>query len=466
MKTIINDHKLERGQIIPIVVVALVALIALAALILDGGALMSNRRAAQNAADAAALAGARVLCRQYNATDDDIEAAINQYIEANQATLIEWKRTDENVGVIEGLFRGEVVVTAEVEHGSFFAKIFGEDMLTAVATAGAGCFPYGPSVVLPIAFPCYQPVMEEEEGVSVISDECDYAALKWEYFDEIATDECGMVNNPLEGNVDPTEAQAICIREYLDDNHPELIYVIVNEEKFCAKDPDNPDPNTELICDIIAGLPGHYQLNTSAHGWLNLGGQPSVADMTDWILGIDNPSVRTHSWLSFIPGVSANPVFGALEERLFDIVWIPVFNEACDHEPVPNDDCYDRAHRDTEHPFPYPDDECPVNSDLPGQDFAHVVAFAPFFTTCVRNKSKDLKDYLKDYGYDSDEVFISECPGFGMAVNANDKANMEALADTNYSFEGYFIDPWYLENPEDLGIVGADLGIYTVSLTR
>ncbi|MEA3325892.1 MAG: pilus assembly protein TadG-related protein [Chloroflexota bacterium] len=463
MKTIINDHKLERGQIIPIVVVALIALIALAALILDGGALMSNRRAAQNAADAAALAGARVLCRQYNATDDDIEDAIDLYIDANHATLIEWKLTDENVGVIEGLFKGEVVVTAEVEHGSFFAKIFGEDMLTATATAGAGCFPYGASVVLPIAFPCYQPVMEEDPGVYVVGEDCDYAALNWEYFASIATG-CGMGDNPLLGNVDPTEEQATCIRDYLDENHSDLIYVIVNEERYCAKDPDNPDPITELICEITAGLEGHYQLNTSAHGWLNLGGQPSVNDMTDWISGTDNPAVRVHSWLSFIPGVSAQPVFTALEERLFDIVWIPVINEACDHEPIPGDECYARAHTP---PFgPYPDDECPVNSDLPGQDFGHVVAFAPFFTTCVRNGSNDLKDYLKDYGYDSEIVFESECPGFGLAVNANDKANMEALSDTNYSFEGYFIDPWYLEDPENLSIVGADLGIYTVSLTR
>ena len=198
MKTIINDHKLERGQIIPIVVVALIALIALAALILDGGALMSNRRAAQNAADAAALAGARVLCRQYNAADDDIEAAINQYIEVNQATLIEWKRTDENVGVIEGLFRGEVVVNAEVEHESFFAKIFGDDMLTATATAGAGCFPYGPSVVLPIAFPCYQPAMDPVEGETVVGENCDYASLNWEYFASIAT---GGLNTPARPGV-------------------------------------------------------------------------------------------------------------------------------------------------------------------------------------------------------------------------------------------------------------------------
>ena len=75
------------------------------------------------------------------------------------------------MGVIGALVKGEVVVTVKVEHESFFAKLFGQELLTATATAGAGCFPYGPSVVLPIAYPCYPPVMEPEEGVSVARDD-------------------------------------------------------------------------------------------------------------------------------------------------------------------------------------------------------------------------------------------------------------------------------------------------------
>ena len=44
--------KLEKGQVIPLVVLMLFAIIGMIALILDGGGLMSNRRTAQAAADA------------------------------------------------------------------------------------------------------------------------------------------------------------------------------------------------------------------------------------------------------------------------------------------------------------------------------------------------------------------------------------------------------------------------------
>lgn len=55
-----NRHS-PRGQMLVIVAVALTALIAMAGLIVDGGMAWSNRRQAQNAADAASLAGTRVL---------------------------------------------------------------------------------------------------------------------------------------------------------------------------------------------------------------------------------------------------------------------------------------------------------------------------------------------------------------------------------------------------------------------
>ena len=51
----------ERGQMLVIVALGLTVLIAMAGLIIDGGMALSNRRQVQNAADAAALAGTRVL---------------------------------------------------------------------------------------------------------------------------------------------------------------------------------------------------------------------------------------------------------------------------------------------------------------------------------------------------------------------------------------------------------------------
>lgn len=51
----------ERGQVIIMVALALTVLVAMTGLVIDGGMAWSNRRQVQNAADAAALAGTRVL---------------------------------------------------------------------------------------------------------------------------------------------------------------------------------------------------------------------------------------------------------------------------------------------------------------------------------------------------------------------------------------------------------------------
>jgi hypothetical protein len=51
----------ERGQILVIVGLAMVALLAMAGLVADGGIAFANRRQAQNVADAASMAGARII---------------------------------------------------------------------------------------------------------------------------------------------------------------------------------------------------------------------------------------------------------------------------------------------------------------------------------------------------------------------------------------------------------------------
>ena len=56
------QKKHESGQILVFVVLFMIGLFAMLALVLDGGNTYAKRRAAQNAADAGALAGARTLC--------------------------------------------------------------------------------------------------------------------------------------------------------------------------------------------------------------------------------------------------------------------------------------------------------------------------------------------------------------------------------------------------------------------
>lgn len=55
----------QRGQILVIVAGGFLVLLAIAALVIEGGTLVLNRRDAQNAADLAALAGARIVAANY-----------------------------------------------------------------------------------------------------------------------------------------------------------------------------------------------------------------------------------------------------------------------------------------------------------------------------------------------------------------------------------------------------------------
>jgi len=92
-----------------------------------------------------------------------------------------------------------------------------------------------------------------------------------------------------------------------------------------------------------------------------------------------------------------------------------------------------------------------------------VVAYAPFFITCVRINENMNPNQLPD-------PFVHECKGFEQAFNVNIPEDGElkdsALLDASSSVEGYFIQPLYLENPEQINTSGADLEIYGAHLTR
>ncbi|MGC9523339.1 MAG: pilus assembly protein TadG-related protein, partial [Anaerolineae bacterium] len=79
--------KNERGQVIVFVAFALVGLIAITGLAIDGGRLYQARRQSQNGADAAALAGARVMashrCNPPSDLDARVETEVLQYAAQN-----------------------------------------------------------------------------------------------------------------------------------------------------------------------------------------------------------------------------------------------------------------------------------------------------------------------------------------------------------------------------------------------
>ena len=140
MKKFRVTEKFEIGQTLPFIVLMMFVILGMVALVLDGGSVMANRRTAQVAADAGAMAGANRAC----SGNYDAATVAEAYAVNNGATLASV--------TIAG---STVTVEATVENPSFFAKVFGQETLTAVADATAGCYPLkGSGTMMPVAWSC------------------------------------------------------------------------------------------------------------------------------------------------------------------------------------------------------------------------------------------------------------------------------------------------------------------------
>jgi hypothetical protein len=291
MKKYLIRHHLERGQILVIVAIMMFAIIAMVALILDGGALMSNRRTAQAAADAGALAGAQCICTGV-CPGDSPEGTAKLYATNNGA------KDDPDVSVADG----EVTVLATVENTSFFAGIFGENNLTATAEAVAKCSP--PSISnspLPVAFyhltPALNPGVPDEDPNTI--GKYDFQTL---------------VNLLKAADSDDLP---------LDD-----IYIIGDNVKVCDM------ATGELVCDDIDGFGGDRV-------WLDLSPLKDPPSNTGKIItdGLDRPLGDTPIWVNGDPGTESSSFayiadiptqpydLGDLEAILLNI---PLFDKVCD----------------------------------------------------------------------------------------------------------------------------------------
>ncbi|MFO7741334.1 MAG: pilus assembly protein TadG-related protein [Anaerolineae bacterium] len=125
----------ERGQILVQVALMVVVLFAFVALALDVGHVYAGRRRMQNAADSAALAGAREICfggyESLNEARTAAEVAAKDYAERNGAP-------DPDVEVMDD---HTVVVTAGQTLDTFFAGVIGITSADVRAEAAARCGP-------------------------------------------------------------------------------------------------------------------------------------------------------------------------------------------------------------------------------------------------------------------------------------------------------------------------------------
>ncbi|MGH3116311.1 MAG: pilus assembly protein TadG-related protein [Gaiellales bacterium] len=141
----------ERGTTMVIVTFSIVALFGLAGLVIDGGRAYSDRREVQNAADSAALAGAKTLSNiMHNPSADEsqILAAVTSSITTNgtnggfdcnlvnaSGTTIGSCPTSDIASLPSGT--AGVTVTARDEQATTFMRVLGKDSFDASAPATA-----------------------------------------------------------------------------------------------------------------------------------------------------------------------------------------------------------------------------------------------------------------------------------------------------------------------------------------
>lgn len=86
---LLNNPRRERGQAMAVMTIAMAAILGATAMVVDGGNGMNEQRHTQNAADAAALAGALVIAEQRGGAtrlDADVVAAMDEVFADNNTT--------------------------------------------------------------------------------------------------------------------------------------------------------------------------------------------------------------------------------------------------------------------------------------------------------------------------------------------------------------------------------------------
>jgi hypothetical protein len=416
----------EKGQAIVIIALSLIGLVAMAALIIDGSNAYLNRRRAQTAADAAAMAGARELCLERGSEADVYDVALEYATVQNNASAISDFFIDEGI----------ITVTVDLTADTFFAKVFNKPTQTVVATASAGCYnPASGKGILPVAWAC-----KNIEGLhDWQSPDCKYKALHYE--DElkpllesghsVETACCSWVDTPFDFE-----------KYYL----PEL-YVIMDTQSL----PDGAEgicfPDGVMDCDFNNDGKDDF-LGKGDASWLDLnGGGGGSSELVDWVHnGFLEGSIRIHTWIPSQPGDDVN-IFHAAADHVGEIVMLPIFNQFCVGNPFEEVDeegekyCLEAAHE-----FFSLEDLPHISEDIlvegTANTYYHIMGFGYFFISCV------------------DAPAEQNCPGHDLAVENG------LIPKQINTIEGYFVTHVPTDFGSAAGAGGVDLGVYIISLTN
>jgi Flp pilus assembly protein TadG len=129
--------KYEQGQALILIVFGIIALIGMTGLAIDGGNAYSDRRNAQNAADAAALSAALANARQKDITAAAwASAATNGYEKNGVNSTVTVSVADSPAGACPGNAPGKDITVQIVSHiNTYFAPVLGIKQLTNTVSA-------------------------------------------------------------------------------------------------------------------------------------------------------------------------------------------------------------------------------------------------------------------------------------------------------------------------------------------
>lgn len=400
----------QRGQSLVVMAVALVVLVGLAALIIDGGSIYLNRRRAQTAADAAALAGAHTKCVEHGTLADIQNIATKYAVTENGATAVESVTIDVN---------GQVVVRTRVESPSFLASIFGSQKDMARAEAAAGCFiPGSLKNLLPISWACQPPA-----GGS--TGDCTIHSIPWDLFNgQLWPRYRAQLGQG--GSLLLDEGDGVTWQSYVD-GLPlgrTIPYLVMNDSTFDTTQCAPPVGGGTLVCDFNGD--GVLDLTGGGdRGWLALSGG-GASTLSNLIVNGDPNPISVPQWFPNQPGADSSVFIKAKANIEGKMVLVPVFNAYC---PSATTASVPTACAEYQ------------SGDLvaPGSGYSpyfRVAGFVPFFVTCISSKPNE------------------QCP----------VKSYVGLRPNVATIEGYFIDGYVAGDQIDPN--GFNLGVYIISLTR
>ena len=412
MKTKLFLKNLEKGQVLPILVIGILVIIMMAALMIDGGMLMAHRRTAQAAADAGALAGAAYLCPNDYQESTAISKA-NEFALANINNDHKSSSGTSNATVTSKTIRVETSVSSQ----AFFAPIFEIFGLTAVAAAEANCTPAGMvGGALPLIFPC-DPVVDDPDNKTEFGN-------------------CNVIYGDPDAFLGDPDYKEKNVQHNLDNDQMTILFTSHSVTIECIEEDEEGNQTGNIQCsDNVVAM--------GDRGWIYLEKDANLQTIRSWITGGEQHTavIGIGYWLSSKGGNITNLYFHQNQPSLYQIMWqdryVPIYNKQCD-KSMPEDQCPKL--------WETGDNQTQVSTGT-GITNYRINAFALFRITCVAPNKDGYECPFRD---EVTEEWISE----GI-IKKNDMNSINSV-------EGYFVTGTASEGTGG----GDDFKLYTVQLTK